>query len=121
PHPETVATAIRIGNPVNWQSAIAVQEASQGAFYAVSDSEILSAYQLLAREEGIFCEPASAAAVAGLFHIQDQIPEGARIVCVLTGNGLKDPDNAIAVGQQQLAQGIAPERDVLARAMGLLG
>lgn len=119
PHPETIATAIRIGNPVNWQNALAVQEASQGAFYAVSDQEILTAYQLLAAEEGIFCEPASAASVAGLFHIQDQIPAGSRIVCVLTGNGLKDPDNAINVGQQHLLQGIVPERDVLAQAMGL--
>jgi threonine synthase len=121
PHPETVATAIRIGNPVNWQQALAVREASQGGFYAVSDQEILTAYHLLAQEEGIFCEPASAAAIAGLFHLQDQIPPGTRIVCVLTGNGLKDPDNALLAGQTQLRQGIAPERDTLARVMGLQG
>ncbi|MEN9207380.1 MAG: threonine synthase [Gloeomargarita sp. GMQP_bins_120] len=115
-HPETIATAIRIGNPVNWQSALAVRDASQGGFYAVSDQEILQAYHLLAREEGIFCEPASAAAVAGLFHLQDQIPEDATIVCVLTGNGLKDPDNALQ--GHPFTQGIPPQREALARAMG---
>ncbi|MCS7030668.1 MAG: threonine synthase [Gloeomargarita sp. SKYG116] len=118
-HPETIATAIRIGNPVNWHSALAVRDASQGGFYAVSDQEILQAYHLLAREEGIFCEPASAASVAGLFHLQDQIPEGATIVCVLTGNGLKDPDNALHSDAHHLTQGIPPERAALAQAMGL--
>lgn len=117
-HPETLATAIRIGNPANWQRAIAVQEASQGQFHAVTDAEILAAYRLLAASEGIFCEPASAASVAGLLKVKDQVPTGATVVCVLTGNGLKDPDMAIQQGQQQFHQGIAPELAAVAAAMG---
>ena len=94
-HPETVASAIRIGNPASWKKAIDAQQASQGGFTAVTDEEILEAYRLLASNEGIFCEPASAASVAGLLKLKDQVPRGAQIVCVLTGNGLKDPDVAI--------------------------
>jgi threonine synthase len=93
--PDTLATAIRIGNPASWNQAIAVKEASQGQFNAVTDAEILDAYRLLAREEGIFCEPASATSVAGLLKVKDQVPAGATVVCVLTGNGLKDPTTAI--------------------------
>lgn len=117
-HPETIATAIRIGNPASWGKAIAVRDASQGEFHAVTDEEILSAYRLLASEEGIFCEPASAASVAGLLKVKDQVPAGAKIVCVLTGNGLKDPDTAIAHCNAQLKGGITPTLEAVASAMG---
>lgn len=117
-HPETLATAIRIGNPANWERAIAVQEASQGQFTAVTDEEILAAYRLLAAREGIFCEPASAASVAGLIKVKDQVPEGATIVCVLTGNGLKDPDSAIKHSSSQFKQGIEPDLKAVAQVMG---
>ncbi len=93
-HPETVASAIRIGNPVRWEDAMAAVTDSRGSIRAVSDAEILTAYRLLAAREGIFCEPASAASVAGLLKYG---AHGARqIVCVLTGRGLKDPETAIA-------------------------
>jgi threonine synthase len=89
--PETVASAIRIGNPARWEDAMNAFTASRGAVRAVSDAEILSAYALLGEREGVFCEPASAAAVAGL------VKHGAegRVVCVLTGHGLKDPQTAM--------------------------
>jgi len=117
-HPETLATAIRIGNPASWTKAIAAQESSQGQFHAVTDEEILAAYRLLASEEGVFCEPASAASVAGLLKVKDQVPTGARIVCVLTGNGLKDPDTAIQHCQNQVKGGISPNLEAVVRAMG---
>lgn len=117
-HPETIATAIRIGNPASWEKAVAVQSASTGNFHAVTDAEILEAYRLLASEEGIFCEPASAASVAGLLQVKDQIPTGATVVCVLTGNGLKDPDTAIKHSQSQFKQGIEPEIQAVATVMG---
>lgn len=118
-HPETVATAIRIGNPANWQKAIAAKEASQGEFNIVTDEEILTAYRLLACQEGVFCEPASAASVAGLLKVKDRVPEGATIVCVLTGNGLKDPDAAIKYSNNDsFKQGIEPNLAVVAQAMG---
>lgn len=116
--PETVATAIRIGNPANWQRAIAVQEASQGAYNAVTDAEILTAYRMLAGNEGVFCEPASAASVAGLLKLKDQVPTGARVVCVLTGNGLKDPDSAIKFSENNFRQGIEPNLETVAKIMG---
>lgn len=116
--PETIATAIRIGNPANRDLAIAVQHASQGSFKAVTDDEIIAAYQMLAGEEGIFCEPASAASVAGLLKVKDQVPVGAKVVCVLTGNGLKDPDTAIKHSQSQFKQGIQPNLTDVARVMG---
>jgi len=115
--PQTVATAIRIGNPANWQKAIAVQEASQGQFHAVTDEEILAAYRLVA-QEGVFCEPASAASVAGLLKVKDQVPTGATIVCVLTGNGLKDPDSAIKHSQTQMKAGVESNLDAVAQVMG---
>lgn len=117
-YPETVATAIRIGNPANWQRAIAVREASMGQFNAVTDEEILSAYRILAAEEGLFCEPASAASVAGMLKVKDQIPNGATVVCVLTGNGLKDPDTAIKHSQNSFKPGIEPSLTAVAEAMG---
>lgn len=117
-HPETLATAIRIGNPANWERATAVQHASQGQFNAVTDEEILDAYRMLAGNEGIFCEPASAASVAGLLKLKDQVPANATVVCVLTGNGLKDPDSAIKHSQSQFRSGIAPDLTSVAAAMG---
>jgi threonine synthase len=93
--PDTVATAIRIGRPASWYGATAAAVESGGAISAVTDDEILAAYRYLAREESVFCEPASAAAVAGLVKVG--VPAGSTVVCVLTGHGLKDPD--IAIGQ----------------------
>jgi threonine synthase len=90
--PETVASAIRIGNPARWEEAMNAFTASRGEVRAVSDDEILAAYSLLGEREGVFCEPASAAAVAGLLKYG---AEG-RVVCVLTGNGLKDPQTAMS-------------------------
>jgi threonine synthase len=91
--PETIASAIRIGNPARWEEAIDAMTASRGAIRAVSDAEILAAYRLLAASEGVFCEPASAASVAGLLKYGADGAE--RIACVLTGHGLKDPDAAL--------------------------
>jgi len=92
-HPETVASAIRIGNPARWEEAMEAFTASRGKVNAVSDAQILDAYRFLAANEGVFCEPASAASVAGLLN---HGVEGAdRVVCVLTGHGLKDPQTAL--------------------------
>jgi threonine synthase len=92
--PETVASAIRIGNPARWEEAMTAMRDSRGGVEAVTDEQILDAYRLLAAGEGIFCEPASAASVAGL--LAHGAPHGAeRIVCVLTGHGLKDPQTAL--------------------------
>ncbi|ANX03765.1 threonine synthase [Immundisolibacter cernigliae] len=95
--PETVATAIRIGHPQSWDKAIAAQQESGGWFAALTDDEILAAQKLLAMEEGVFCEPASAASIGGaLRDLQSgRIPAGKTLVCTLTGNGLKDPDIAL--------------------------
>jgi threonine synthase len=92
--PETIASAIRIGNPARWEDAMGAMTGSGGSVRAVSDEQILSAYRLLAAREGIFCEPASAASVAGL--IAHGAGDAQRIACVLTGHGLKDPDTALA-------------------------
>ena len=97
--PVTVATAIRIGNPASWKGAEAARDASGGVIEAVSDEEILKAYRLLAQEEGIFGEPASAASVAGLFKMSRQGLDLSKstIVCIITGSGLKDPDTAMSI------------------------
>ena len=92
--PETVATAIRIGNPANWYGATAAASESGGGIHAVTDDQILEAYRYLAATESVFCEPASAASVAGLLEMG--VREGSTVVCTLTGHGLKDPDRAIA-------------------------
>jgi len=98
-NPETVASAIRIGNPARWEEAMAAVTSSRGRIAAVSDEQILDAYRLLASREGVFCEPASAASVAGILTHGlpvvegDEMPE--TVVCVLTGHGLKDPDTAL--------------------------
>ncbi|MCW2890231.1 MAG: threonine synthase [Streptosporangiaceae bacterium] len=96
--PQTIATAIRIGNPASWDLAVAARDESGGAIEAVTDRQILAAYRLLAREEAVFVEPASAASVAGLLqaHEEGLIQPGSRVVCTVTGNGLKDPDWAIS-------------------------
>jgi threonine synthase len=93
-HPETVASAIRIGNPARWEEAMNAMTSSGGAVKAVTDAEILMAYRFLAANEGVFCEPASAASVAGLL-VHGTGGEVGRVVCVLTGHGLKDPDTAL--------------------------
>jgi threonine synthase len=94
-HPETVATAIRIGHPASWTGAVRAADESGGRIDAVTDAEILDAYRFLAGTEAVFCEPASAASVAGLLKAGAPFP-GATVVCTLTGHGLKDPDRAIA-------------------------
>lgn len=117
-NPETLATAIRIGNPVNWDKAQGVKAASQGEFNPVTDAEIVEAYRKLGANEGIFCEPASAASVAGLLKVKDRVPDNAKVVCVLTGNGLKDPDSAIAHSLSQGQTGISANLEAVAKAMG---
>lgn len=111
-NPETIATAIRIGNPASWQFALQALEESNGYINAVSDEEILSAYRLLAQKDGVFCEPASAASVAGIlkYHQQLGIKKGQNLVCVLTGHGLKDPN--IAIKQtSEIREAINPDID----------
>lgn len=97
PHPETIATAIRIGNPASWDGAIAARDESGGAIDMVSDEEILAAYHRLAAGEGVFVEPASASSVAGLLRARASglVAPGERVVCTVTGHGLKDPQRAI--------------------------
>ena len=96
-NPETIASAIRIGNPASWQGATDALQQSGGAIGMVSDEQILEAYGLLAQLEGVFCEPASAASVAGLVKWvkSSGFTPGDRVVCILTGHGLKDPDTAV--------------------------
>jgi len=137
PDPHTVASAIRIGNPASWRFAEAARDESEGAIAAVTDDEILEAYRLLASEEGIFCEPASAACVAGLLRTAGALtstppdtplpPTGrlptaaglrdATIVCVITGHGLKDPDTALSI--QADMQEVPASLEAVERAMGL--
>ena len=113
--PETVATAIRIGNPQSWDKAWALQKESGGWFDELSDKEILAAQKLLAEKEGVFCEPASAASLGGAMRDikAGKIPEGSTIVCTLTGNGLKDPDTAIAQCQDSRMVTIDAELDAV--------
>lgn len=118
-NPQTLATAIRIGNPASWRGATNARDESGGLIEAVTDDEILAAYHLLAEREGVFCEPASAAGVAGILKLAraGRLPRGARIVCVLTGSGLKDPDNAIA--QAEMPPALPATMRALAQALGL--
>ena len=97
PHPETIATAIRIGAPASWAGAMTARDESNGRFAAVTDEEIISAYRLLSAREGVFVEPASAASVAGLLQscADGTLPRGSLVVCTVTGHGLKDPDTAL--------------------------
>jgi threonine synthase len=112
-HPETVASAIRIGNPARWEEAMDAMSSSGGMVAAVSDAQILEAHRFLAGSEGVFCEPASAASVAGL--IAHGAPDARRIVCVLTGHGLKDPETAVREGGQVIA--CQPDSSALERAV----
>jgi threonine synthase len=106
-HPDTIATAIRIGNPASWAKAIAARDESGGRIAAVTDQEILTAYRALAMEEGIFCEPSSAASVAGVSQLAGSgaIAADTLVVCVLTGSGLKDPMTAeTMIGDGQMIE-----------------
>ena len=117
-HPDTVATAIRIGNPQSWDYAWAASKESNGWFDEFSDEEILATQKLLAEREGIFCEPASAVSVAGAIRDinSEKIPEGSLIVCTLTGHGLKDPDTAIKLSSSPAAR-IEPKLDQVKKAI----
>jgi len=126
--PKTIATAIKIGNPASWKQALAARDESGGLIDAVSDDEILAAYKLLAVKEGVFVEPASAASVAGVLKLaksgfftkhntQYAIHDTIRIVCVLTGHGLKDPDRAIASVDKPVV--LEPKADLILKEMGL--
>ncbi len=110
-NPQTIATAIKIGNPYSWQPALQAVHQSGGLIDAVSDEEILQAYKLIASKEGIFCEPASAASVAGLIKLtrENFFKGGEVVVCTLTGNGLKDPDTAMKVCEQPIT--LPPDLD----------
>ena len=116
--PETLATAIRIGNPASWAKAEAARDESNGMINFVTDEEIVKAYKLIASTEGVFAEPASAASVAGLIKVKDKVKEGSKIVCILTGNGLKDPDNAIKYSNTDVKKTAADMTEIL-RAMGV--
>ena len=96
-HPDTIATAIRVGNPASWDLAMRARDESGGLFEAVTDEEILAAYRLLAGQEGVFVEPSSATSVAGLLRVVEdgRLPAGSLVVCTVTGHGLKDPDTAL--------------------------
>lgn len=102
PHPETVASAIRIGRPASWQTAVQARDESGGIIDMVTDDEIIAAYQLLGTLEGVFCEPASAAGVAGILKLSKGgfFKAGDSVVCILTGHGLKDPETALSVADQ---------------------
>jgi threonine synthase len=117
--PETIATAIRIGNPASWRQAVVARDESEGVIEAVTDEEILDAYRILAAEEGLFCEPASAAGIAGLIkrHAAGQLDAGQTIVCTLTGSGLKDPQWASQNAQHPVV--IPVDVAAAARALGL--
>jgi threonine synthase len=118
-NPETIATAIRIGNPASWDQAINARDESGGHIDAVSDAEILDAYRLLAAREGLFCEPSSAASVAGLLkmHAAGRLDSGQTVVCTLTGNGLKDVQWALEGAPEPVKVPI--DVTVAARALGL--
>ncbi len=100
--PETIASAIRIGNPASWQTAVEARDQSGGLIDKVTDEEIVAAYRTLGRQEGVFCEPASAAGVAGMLKLGRQgfFKAGDTIVCILTGHGLKDPETALSVSPE---------------------
>ncbi len=117
--PETIATAIRIGNPASWDFAIAARDDSGGLIDAVSDEQILAAYRLLASREALFCEPASAASVAGLLLMKERglLDPGQSVVCTLTGNGLKDPQWALADAPEPTV--VPVDAEVAAQALGL--
>jgi threonine synthase len=113
--PETIATAIRIGRPASWYGATAAASESGGGIGAVTDDEILAAYRCLAQQESVFCEPASAASVAGL--LKAGVAPGSTVVCVLTGHGLKDPD--IAIGQISVPTAVEADLGAVRAELGL--
>jgi threonine synthase len=117
--PSTIATAIRIGNPASWTAAIAARDESGGTIEAVTDRQILAAYRLLARSEAVFVEPASAASVAGLLQASEQgtLAPGQRVVCTVTGHGLKDPEWAISGAPRPIT--IPVDAEVAAKALEL--
>ena len=117
-HPQTIASAIRIGNPASWKAAIAARDESGGGIEAVTDDEILAAYGRLGREEGIFCEPASAAGVAGLLKqaAAGTSFAGKTVVCIITGNGLKDPETALKT--EPAIHHVSGDLESIERAMG---
>ncbi len=119
--PRTIATAIRIGNPASWQGALRARDESGGLIDAVTDRQILAAYRLLSTQEGVFVEPASAAGVAGLLqaHEQGKLAPGRRVVCTVTGHGLKDPDWAISSAPALVT--VPPDAAAAARRLGLEG
>ncbi len=117
-HPDTIATAIRIGNPASWDGAIEARDESGGVIDLVSDADILAAYNLLASREGVFCEPASAASVAGVIKMVErgELEDGDTVVCTLTGHGLKDPDRAISEASETIK--VRPVMDEILAVMG---
>jgi threonine synthase len=119
-NPETIATAIRIGNPASWDYAIAARDDSGGLINAVTDEEILAAYHLLASKEGLFCEPASAASVAGLLklHAAGKLDKGQLVVCTLTGSGLKDTQWAMEGAKDPVV--VPVDAHAAAQALGLV-
>lgn len=114
-HPDTIATAIRIGNPASWDFATSARDESGGVISSVTDSEILEAYRFLAAKESVFCEPASAASVAGL--LKSDIKPGSVVVCILTGHGLKDPD--VAISQISVPEGVDATYDAISKELGV--
>lgn len=113
--PETIATAIRIGNPASWKQAEAARDESKGTIDCITDEEIIAAYKLIAATEGILAEPASAASVAGLIKANklNMVEAGTKIVCILTGNGLKDPDSAIKYSGVEVKKTSSDINDIL--------
>ena len=116
--PQTIATAIRIGNPASWKQAEAARDESKGTIDMVSDEKIIEAYNLLASTEGVLAEPASCAPIAGLIKLKDTIKPKSKIVCILTGNGLKDPDCAIKYAQSPVEKTTSNIKDIV-KLMGL--
>ena len=114
--PETIATAIRIGNPASWDGAVEARDESGGRIEAVTDDQILDAYDLLASEVGVFCEPASAAGVAGIMKYAAELPPG-QVVCTVTGHGLKDP--ATATREVTVPEAVPATVGAVAEAAGL--
>lgn len=123
--PETIATAIRIGNPASWPQAVAARDESGGLIHAVTDAQILAAHRICSAEEGVFVEPGSAASVAGLLasHEAGLVPPGARVVCTVTGHGLKDPQWALrqADGSELVPVRVPVDAVTAATALGLDG
>jgi len=119
--PSTIATAIRIGNPASWAFAEAARDESGGVIDAVTDRDILRAYRMLAAQEGVFVEPASAAGVAGLLqqHAAGRLAPGQRVVCTVTGHGLKDPECAISAASPPRT--VAVDAAAAAAELGLAG